>query len=605
MTRTLHCALALLTASLGIAGTLTPAREAGALPGGPGGFPLLFTVGSDAACTHSTLAAAVAAAAAAGPANDYIRVAKNHTDSGIGVNIYAQSVTIEGGFDDCGDSTPNGTTLLNGAGGSADSVLEIYGGSAADRHSVVLRDLEIRGGEADADGGGAIEIDGGFDVVLENVDVALNASSFGGGIHIDGSESATLVIADASTISNNSADTDGGGIYCTGPAQVFFEDGAIAFNDAGLGGGVHAASGCFFQSDAGGLLQGIYFNEATVAGGGIYLLGGTALLNGGEVHPASVYLNTAAQHGGGIAVDGGALVAHNAWINSNSVTVEGTPSGPGGGISVSGSGFVLMDRTLAGACHTPERCSNLSGNLATSGGAIYVGHGQANIFQTWIEGNSQNAGVAGGTGGQLNIEGSVITDNAGSAAVTVINNGGATLGYVTIADNASTTAAIRAVDSALGPAHVSVYSSIIYEDAEPVLDLVNTATATIDCVVVHESASLAGATRVAVGDPAFADPANGDFSLLGFSAAIDHCDTAFYTPEDDINLRTRGVDFPGVGDSFPPSPFDAGASEALVLLPEASNGGPWALTLAALLAWRRRRRAGRGAPGSYDAEEER
>jgi hypothetical protein len=134
------------------------------------GGPLLFTVGSDAACSHNTLAGAVLAAAN-NPGADFIRIAKNHTDASIAVRIVNQQVTVEGGFDDCGDSTASGQTTIDGAGGSASSVIEIDtepdGGLGTD---VLLRNLVIRGGENDAGGadvgGGGIEFSGGMDVRL-------------------------------------------------------------------------------------------------------------------------------------------------------------------------------------------------------------------------------------------------------------------------------------------------------------------------------------------------------------------------------------------------------------------------------------------------------
>ena len=82
--------------------------------------PATFLVGSDPVCDFTTVQAAVNAAATH-PGPDAIHIASNQNYNAQGIDIGAQDLDIVGGFSDCAAVVPTGSTLLNGAGGSAPS----------------------------------------------------------------------------------------------------------------------------------------------------------------------------------------------------------------------------------------------------------------------------------------------------------------------------------------------------------------------------------------------------------------------------------------------------------------------------------------------------
>ena len=526
------------------------------------GLPFLFTVGSDGACSHSNLQAALNAAQAAGPENDVIRIATNHTDTSVSAEIFAHSVTLEGGYTSCSASTSSGLSTLDGSGGSAASVLFIYGGSDLDQHVVILRDLTIRGGEDDGFGGG-LDISGGMNVRLEGTIVEDNVSDFGGGISIRGS-SASLVVAESSQILNNTASQRGGGVYCEGGFAGLF-DSAIAFNEADTGGGVAAVQGCLFRHQAGGPLLGIYLNSAQSQGGGIYTRDGANVeLTGTSAAPAAVVSNSASSSGGGLWVAGSEVRARSARIDSNS-------AGFGGGVGVGIGGRFFMELS-GGSCDTSDRCSTLSGNTADRGGALSVNSstGLADIRQTYVEGNS--ATVEGSAayvtvGARLVMEGVVLAGNQGGESVIKLRGDTTSglLAFVTMTDNDASDAVIVARDSTFGHAErLEIYSSILWEPAAAgILLSFDASTQTeVDCLLVNSNIGLPAGDFITVLPPVFADAGAGDYHLTESSPAVDYCDAAAYLPTHrDIDGSQRGVDNPQVPDNFLISWYDIGADE--------------------------------------------
>jgi hypothetical protein len=533
------------------------------------GGPLLFTVGSDAACSHNTLAGAVLAAAN-NPGADFIRIAKNHTDASIAVRIVNQQVTVEGGFDDCGDSTASGQTTIDGAGGSASSVIEIDTKPASGNNDadVLLRNLVIRGGENDAGGadlgGGGIEISGGMDVRLEGVTVRNNDSLRGGGILVR-SGGSSIVIAAGSIVGGQNTALEGGGIYCANGFAGVIGSRVAGNNAETLGGGVVATQGCLFQLAPG---DGVLSNDAE-QGGGIYANeGGRVDLLGDETGPARVASNRALNpgdlshisgRGGGIyASDTGTEVrAENAHIVSNSAKRE--QFGAGGGVMVQFGASFRMERTLGADCHTPDRCSSLSGNV---GGALAMGSGAVVIHGTYIENNGPFESVAPTLEmfvGDLSTEGVVIANNGPGPVLRKIPSspgGSARFAFTTFASNLVPDGDPMMSIEAGG--HVSIYSSVLAEQTGDLLELTGGATADLDCLIVNDDSSLPGGTRIVElpFTPFFVDAANGDYHLLptSLNPAIDFCDDAVAVPAfADIDLEARGVNEAAVRPGRAPS----------------------------------------------------
>ncbi|MDA8016137.1 MAG: hypothetical protein MPN21_01715 [Thermoanaerobaculia bacterium] len=551
--------------------------------GGSGPLPLLLTVGTDAACSHSTLQAALNTASSAGPENDIVRIATHHADASISAEIFAHSVTIEGGYASCSSFVPAGRTVLDGTGGTAGSVLTIWGGNAEDRHIVILRNLVISGGEDDGFGGG-IDISGGMGVRLENSIVEDNESTRGGGISTRGG-SAAVTLEDFSQVLNNRAHDVGGGVFCAdGYASAF--DSAIAFNEAARGGGVAVDQGCSFRLDSGGPLRGVFLNTASIQGGGIYVRGGGELeLNGTSAAPASVVSNTAASTGGGIWLTDGTARTRNARIDSNI-------AGLGGGVGVGVGGSFRMERRPDGICHAADRCSTLSGNVADRGGALYVNSstGSAEVYQTYVEGNMANLEGSAAyltVSADLSMEGVVLAENQGGESVIKLRGGTeGRLAFVTMTRNQASEAVIVTRDDTFGDADgLEIYSSILWETSTgPLLEPGGTPLS-LDCLIVDDSSGLPG-DYISVVPPVFLDALAGDYHLHPSSPAVDYCDTAAYSPKStDLDLQERGWDHPEIPDQFLISWYDIGADELNLAAPifvdgfETGNTSMWSATV--------------------------
>lgn len=176
----------------------------------------------------------------------------------------------------------------------------------------------------------------------------------------------------------------GGGVYIAGGASVTFgANASVSRNAATNGGGIFisAAGGAVF---AGERIDG---NSAALKGGGIYVAAGGAMecpLERANGELTLVTGNSAAT-GGGIFVASGAGIALAGSIVSGNVA-----SVTGGGIQAAGSDgqFVTL------------RDVTVSGNAATAGGGIFLGH-RANltVSNAALIANIATSGAGGGVKG--------------------------------------------------------------------------------------------------------------------------------------------------------------------------------------------------------------
>lgn len=556
--------------ALALAGLVV--TTASAQPGGEP--PALFTVGDDFGCTHSTLAAALDAAASLGPGTDLVRVSRNYTAGLVPVAVRDHSVIIAGGFEDCRDSSADGfrTTIP----GRSASVIAIE--NSGDRRGVVLRDLSLDGGSATL--GGGIRIEGAVDVRLENTIVSMNRADSGGGIYIDGTDSAGLTIADRSLVRVNEAVFDGGGIACVGAGRIDLLSGDVSFNKGGDGGGIHLA-GCTLAVTPTDERAEIALNEAG-DGGGIFLEGGEVLLVGSETQPARLQENRAIS-GVGIFVRDGTVRAENAVFEDN---------GSGSAIFTNG-GSVVVDRTLGASCHDPDRCSWLVGNTPS---ALEVQGGTVEVRRTVIEGSTGPHAIEIFDDGRLHMEGSVIANNPGQDEL--IRLGGPallSLHHMTISDN-DRPGTILAVASLEEPApFFELLSSIVSNSGEIFHRLDESGGEDVeffvDCLLLEGAINPPIPFRaVETGNPRFVDRVAGNYRLATDSPALDACDAARLAsdPADDLDLLPRGVDLGAVPNAFAGSRWDLGAYETQSV-PEPAGAWP-ALAGMALLAWRLRTR---------------
>ena len=185
------------------------------------------------------------------------------------------------------------------------------------------------------------------------------------------------------TLSAASADLlrlDGGGASCSGTAPVYVaQTGTATLQD-----GVLITNNCALQN-----------------GGGVYIDGGTFVLEGGRISGNS------AQNGGGIFSLAGTITATGGTVSGNTATAAG------GGVYQQGT---ASESELSGAV--------ISGNTAPSGGGVYVQAGAADFSGGEVTGNT--ASTAGGgfyNTGTLRISGGTVSGNTAPTAVGVYQNG--------------------------------------------------------------------------------------------------------------------------------------------------------------------------------------
>ena len=139
-----------------------------------------------------------------------------------------------------------GASLLSISGDQASRLLQIDGNPGC--IFVTISGLSIVNGNAGGDGGGGIDVGdttsgsttSNVDLTLDSVDVSHNTAFDGGGIDENGlSDDPVYFAATNSTISNNTAESLGGGIYASN-ASITVANSTIAGNTAENGGGIYA-----------------------------------------------------------------------------------------------------------------------------------------------------------------------------------------------------------------------------------------------------------------------------------------------------------------------------------------------------------------------------
>jgi filamentous hemagglutinin family protein len=322
-------------------------------------------------------------------------------------NMTFEGVTIRNGNSVLGDGggirVANGNvTLINSL--VVDNVAEAAGGGIRG-NDVTLINSTVSKNTASKNGGGGIRALGNVTLTNSTVsdNTALNPFGSGGGIAANGTVSLTN-----STVSGNTAQLGGGGIV-NGASNVTLTNSTVSKNKAlnGTGGGI-ATSGAVTLTNS--TVSG---NTTSTSGGGIRAVGDVDLNN------STVSGNTANASGGGISANGNVTL-------TNSTVSKNTAGKDGGGI------YAISKVTLTN--------STVSDNTASQdGGGIYVGGG-GQISNSDITRNDAQTGSGGGifngSGSDLTISASKITENEASVRGGGIDNSGMlTLKDVTVAGN--------------------------------------------------------------------------------------------------------------------------------------------------------------------------
>jgi len=268
----------------------------------------------------------------------------------------------------------------------------VEGGDLATAASadVTLTHVELRDGNAQRGGGvyalGSLLLDGG-------TRIASNAATEGGGVYL---ESGTLTLADA-VIEQNTAETNGAGIYANFANVVEAAGASTSFNVADENGGGVAVD----ELPPTILELGPLDHNTAVSGGGLYAsssaftithlgdvtnnnadLGGGAWLSGPITIQARVNFlhNVASSGGGGVAFYYGA-----SWSPGGSLIGNST-GGDGGGAMLSGA---TIDWTDYG-----EIAGNVAGGLGGGVDLHCFNASSLSIAQGYVHGNAAGSGGA-------------------------------------------------------------------------------------------------------------------------------------------------------------------------------------------------------------------
>jgi len=584
---------------------------------------LPLTVGPGGDCNFSSLQAAIDAAEEA----QVIQITDGDGYAGGTYQIHNKSLTLRGGFADCGLGVPPaGRTTLNAQ--QAGPVIDVFTGTSTTARTVVLENLSLTGGRGTIGGGLVVEgRPGVLRVDLRNVEIRNNeAPNVGGGgvrlvtTGVRFAPGVMLTIDNDSQILRNRAtgvNGLGGGLLCQNSFEqddsvllrigstLFFENeavdgGAMAFR-ACRGVRLHSGGPFFLILPTGGIVK----NTASNRGGGLYLDQGS-----------EVELTAAATAGGfGDFADAGLIGANQAAVGAgfhlrdeaSTLTLIGTrvqnnvASTRGGGGAVENGASLVMREFIAAPClptqssgglTTLPPCSTLDDNRGGSeGGALAVRDGASvSIRNTYVRENEASSGTglslrADSADTAAALEGIQLIGNRNGLYPIFLSSANGhraevDLRYSTVARNITTTSVVR---SAAGTGSVSqaiFRSSIVYQPGLPIVSTVlgGTHVAFGDCLIGGTSLGASNLDLLLTRayseiDPRFRDPDGGDFRLQPDSPAIDYCDDATLPTANDLDGRLRGAAWAGPAPLSAPGAiaggrFDLGAFEAQ-LIPEA------------------------------------
>ena len=269
--------------------------------------------------------------------------------------------------------------LTGPAGGGP--VLDVVG---PDGSQVVLYDVQVRGGRAEA--GGGIRFRGDRAALgLVRVSFRGNSAAAGGGLHQSGGR----VLVREGLFLDNTAD-DGAAAAVAGGSLGLVATRVFRNTAANLGGGVHAGGSAVLRV-RGGRIDG---NTAGAAGGGIAVTGNARLVAADADLSGNAADGTAGSgDGGGLAVgprDAADPSGTPSALLSDSLVFRNTAAGHGGGVAAGAGAAVRLLRTT------------LAANDASRGGGVAT-DGTATLGAVALRNNLARVGRHGGSGGGVQV----------------------------------------------------------------------------------------------------------------------------------------------------------------------------------------------------------
>lgn len=493
------------------------------------------TVGPGADCDFASIGAASAGASG----SDLLRILVARGTSSLGNElIQARNTEILGGFETCSSPRDSGATVMVGTGSSR----FLRTAAATSERSLLIEQLRFSFTSSPTTGG-ALQVDGNWDVVLRVVRFAdLSASTNGAAIAVSGLVGGnTRLTLDRVGIELVSASADGGGIYCENATVDVFESN-IRDSGATRGGGAFVGDGCVLNVwETPPSVDGFLFNLAD-SGGAIYVdTGGVLNVRGGSNGPAEFTNNS--------AINGGAIyAATGASLNIGDSLFRGNMADNTGGAIRSNGADVLIQRGWSGSqCFDQTSCITFQENSVAStesfagGGAIYAFGGTLIARGAYFVENSAANGSAIRTrfmtlvGGEptATIVGSVFADNTTASQVVYVDDSDADIGFSTFIDNQDISHQVEvAYPTTAGASHqVRIVGNIFVHDPMTTVSAQLTTSGSPiigDCnrVETATDGDLGGQPRTTTAPAVFINEPAGDYRLVDGSGLADYCDNS-------------------------------------------------------------------------------
>ncbi|MDX6330407.1 MAG: hypothetical protein QOI83_2790 [Streptomycetaceae bacterium] len=251
---------------------------------------------------------------------------------------------------------------------------------------LTLNRVTLRNGNPtvlDTEDGGAILVNDGRGLAVENSILTSNTAHEGGAIASFSGSSTTI---SSSTVNGNTVDFGGGGLYTHG-GSITIRSTAVSGNKAHHGGGIHSLGTLLVQSSI------VRDNSAQAAeGGGIYNTGT------GTIDSSSVQNNTAGTGGGVYNFPGATLTVKSSTIGGNTAADQGGGIGNFGTLNINSSALSANKVTAAGS----------------QGGGLYNDLGTATLTNSSVAGNSavlEAGGIFENPGSTVNLVTSSVAGN--------------------------------------------------------------------------------------------------------------------------------------------------------------------------------------------------
>lgn len=333
---------------------------------------------------------------------------------------------------------PSGTYVLSGtlgelsindditiAGTGVTSASVVLQAGANSRHfallggTTTLSNLTLQNGRPDNDYGGAINMIGGANLILNSVVITNNQTIQNGGAIALDKGGLTL---NNSIIVSNTAGSHGGGIFNQEGTITFNNSQVITNSAVASGGGIYINAALASLTMNGGKINGNIGNIANAnnafASGGVHLTAGTMTLNSGEIRG-----NIGYRGGGVFASASGTFIMNDGLIIDNEARY--------------GGGIYVQQNDASATINGGQITQNRSQASDFGGGGLYIFRGMITMNGGEISQNSaindgggmeigdpagrfvMNGGVifgntAGGTGGAIYSDEGVVTINGGT-----------------------------------------------------------------------------------------------------------------------------------------------------------------------------------------------